>query len=111
MQAGTASEIDKCTKQYAISFDLFEIDDVIDPDAGGPKKPRPVWEWLLSQPNPGPAPSPAPDWNFAKYLVSREGKLVAHWIAPTWPGDNPSNPNDSFDTSAIVIAIKAEIAK
>jgi len=74
-------------------------------------KARPVFAWLISQPNPGPAPTPQPNWNFAKYLVSRDGKLVAHWIDTVWPGDNPNDPNDSFDTSKIVIAIKAELAK
>jgi len=72
---------------------------------------QPVFKWLFAQPPAGPSASVEPTWNFHKYLVSRDGKLVAHWDTPVYPGDDPANPNDSFDTSPIVIAIKAELAK
>lgn len=105
MQGGTPGQIDTCTGMYHVTFQQFEIDHVIDPNA------QPVFSWLLSQPNPGPAAGIAPTWNFHKYLISKDGKLVGHWDSPTYPGDDPNNPADSFDTSAIVIAIKAELAK
>ena len=53
----------------------------------------------------------APTWNFHKYLISRDGKLVADWETAVYPGDDPNNPFDSFDSNQIVIAIKAELAK
>lgn len=104
-QGGTPGQIDMCSDQYKVTFQQFAIDHVI----GASKQP--VFNWLLSQPNPGPAMPIEPQWNFHKYLISRTGKLVGHWASPTYPGDDPANPNDSFDTNAIVVAIKAELGK
>jgi hypothetical protein len=36
---------------------------------------------------------------------------MKHWTSSVYPGDDPNNPNDSFDTSAIVQAIQGELAK
>jgi len=105
MQGGDPGQIDACTGKYMVTFDQFAIDHVLPPSA------QPVFDWLESQPNPNPSLSLPPSWNFHKYLVGRDGKLVAHWDSPVYPGDDPSNPNDSFDSSPIVIAIKAELAK
>lgn len=104
-QGGTPGQIDTCNDMYMVTFQTFEMDHVIGASA------QPVFAWLEAQPNPGPAPGKNPTWNFHKYLLSRDGKLVAHWPEPVYPGDDPNNPNDSFDTSAIVVAIKAELAK
>src|SRR5690349_7290725 len=104
-QGGTPGQVDMCTQMYMVTFPQFEMADVIGANA------QPVWQWLLAQPNPGPATSIQPSWNFNKYLISKDGQLVAHWDSPVYPGDDPANPNDIFDTSAIVIAIKAELAK
>ena len=105
MQAGDPGQIDACNGKYMVTFDQFAIDHVVPPMA------QPVFAWLESQPNPDPALQLTPLWNFSKYLIGRDGKLVAHWDSPEYPGDDPSNPSDSFDTSPIVIAIKAELAK
>lgn len=104
-QGGSPGQVEGCTDKYGITFDQFAIDHVKGADA------QPVWKWLLSQPNPGPANPIEPQWNFHKYLISRKGTLVGHWASPVYPGDDPSNPNDSFDTNPIVIAIKEELAK
>jgi glutathione peroxidase len=90
---------------YHVTFAQFDMADVVGANA------QPVWQWLLAQPNPGPATSILPSWNFNKYLISRDGKLVAHWDSTIYPGDDPNNASDSFDTSEIVVAIKAELAK
>ncbi len=110
-QGGSDEQIGTCNADYKVTFDEFDSDHVIDTDGAGPIVPRPVFQWLASQPNPGPAASPAPNWNFHKYLIGRDGKLVGHWPSATWPGDDPNNANDSFDTNPIVVAIKAELAK
>lgn len=110
-QGGNNGQIDACTGQYGVTFRQLTIDHVIDTDGAGPEAPQPVFSWLYTQPNPGPSFSPQPTWNFNKWLVSKDGKVVKHWDSPEYPGDDPSNPSDSFDTSPIVVAIKAEIAK
>jgi glutathione peroxidase len=104
-QGGDPGQVDACTDKYNVTFDQFAIDHVKGANA------QPVFSWLLAQPNPGPASMIEPEWNFNKYLISREGKLVAHWNTPEYPGDDPDNPNDNFDTNPIVMAIKAELAK
>ena len=105
-QGGSEEQIEGCTGQYAVTFDQFASDHVIDTDGAGPIVPQPVWEWLSQQQN-----YTAPDWNFHKYLISRTGELVAYFPRSVYPGDDPANPNDSFDTNAVVVAIQAEIAK
>ena len=105
MQGGTPGQIDMCTSNYMVSFPQFEMNDVIGANA------QPVWQWILAQTNPGPAPSINPSWNFNKYLISKDGQLVGHWAETVYPGDDPANGSDSFDTNAIVVAIKSELAK
>lgn len=110
-QGGSEGQVDTCVDKYMLTFKQFAIAHVYDVDGAGPEEPQPVWKWLLSQPDPGPVAGLVPTWNFHKYLISRDGKLVKHWASGTYPGDDPNNPNDSFDTNEIVMAIKAEIAK
>ena len=104
-QGGTDDQVEACKDQYKVTFDQFATDKVTPPATS------PVFAWLEAQMAPGPVIPNDPTWNFHKYLISREGKLVGHWASADYPGDDPSNPNDSFDTSPIVIAIKAELAK
>lgn len=110
-QGGSDGQVDTCIDKYMLTFKQFAIAHVRDIDGAGPEEPQPVWKWILSQPDPGPVAGLDPTWNFHKYLISRDGKLVKHWASGTYPGDDPNNPNDSFDTNEIVMAIKAEIAK
>jgi glutathione peroxidase len=109
-QGGNMGQVDMCTEMYHVTFPQFQIGHVIDTDGSGPIVAQPVFAWLYAQTNPGPAPI-QPTWNFHKWLVGRDGTLVGSWDTPDYPGDDPSNPSDSFDTSDIVIAVKAELAK
>ncbi len=102
-QGGTPGQVDTCTMQYMVTFPQFAMDDVVGATA------QPVWKWLTSQPNPGPSAGALPTWNFNKYLISRDGKLIGHWNEADYWGTDPSAP--AFDASPIIAAIKAEIAK
>jgi glutathione peroxidase len=101
-QGGDDGQVDACNDQYGVKFDQFAIDHV----SGA--TPEPVFAWLLGQQEPGPDGPMEPDWNFEKYLISRDGTVVAHWDGPTAP---PNDANDNFDANPIVVAIKAELAK
>jgi glutathione peroxidase len=107
-QGGTPGQQGSCNAKYGITFQQFAIDHVV-PQGSTP--PQPVFAWIEKQPDPGPDTNPLPTWNFSKYLISRKGTLVNHWDSPEYPGADPNNPNSTFDTSPIVIAIKAELAK
>jgi glutathione peroxidase len=109
-QGGTDEEIGACNAEHGVTFEQFSMDHVIDPDGAGPEVAQPVFAWLQSQPDPGPASPLKPTWNFHKYLVSRDGVLLAHWATSTYPGDDPNDPSDSFDTNPIVVAIRAALS-
>ena len=101
-QGGTDEQIDACTEAHAVSFPQFEIQPVTLPNA------RPVFAWLLGQDEPGPAPL-TPSWNFHKYLVARDGTLVATFSEPSYMGSDPASP--TWQNHEIVLAIEAELAK
>jgi glutathione peroxidase len=64
-----------CEKNYGVSFPLTEKMSVrADPHA--------LWSDLARQPGSGP-----PVWNFTKYLVGGDGRLVAHWPTKVAPDD------------------------
>jgi glutathione peroxidase len=44
--------------------------------------PSPLWRDLAQQPDCGP-----PAWNFTKYLVGSDGKLIARWATKVAPED------------------------
>ncbi len=64
-----------CQKNYGVQFPLTERVSVR-------ADPPPLWEELSSQPN-----SAAPNWNFTKYLVGADGRLIAHWGSKVKPED------------------------
>ncbi len=66
---------DFCSLNYEVSFPLFAKVDVNGADA------HPVWKWLKEQKS-GFLGSSAIKWNFTKFLVDREGKVVARY-SPT----------------------------
>ncbi|WP_249020253.1 glutathione peroxidase [Conexibacter sp. S30A1] len=65
-----------CQRNYGVQFPLSTRLSVRD-------RPDPLWAALISQ--PGSAP---PKWNFTKYLVGGDGRLIEHW-GPTVQPDGP----------------------
>jgi glutathione peroxidase len=64
-----------CQKNYGVGFPLTERTSVR-------AQPSPLWSDLARQPNSGP-----PAWNFTKYLVGADGKLIARWPTKVKPED------------------------
>jgi len=75
-EPGTESEIASfCELNYGVTFPMFAKVDVNGDDAA------PLWQWLKTQ-KPGLLGSEGIKWNFTKFLVDRQGKVVARY-APT----------------------------
>jgi glutathione peroxidase-family protein len=73
---GSAAEISAfCEKNYGVRFPLTERTSVR-------ADPSPLWQDLARQPGSGP-----PVWNFTKYLVGPDGKLIARWPTKVKPED------------------------
>ena len=66
-----------CEQNYGVSFPLTEKMSVR-------ADPHPLWSDLARQPGSGP-----PTWNFTKYLVGGDGRLVARWPTKVAPDDPP----------------------
>lgn len=64
-----------CQRNYGVQFPLTERTSVR-------QQPDPLWRELASQPNSAP-----PMWNFNKYLVGGDGRLIGHWGAKVGPED------------------------
>jgi glutathione peroxidase len=75
-EPGTPAEIQEfCTTEFAVTFPLFEKVKVKGKDKD------PVYRWLTS------TGLEEPTWNFTKYLVGRDGKLIARFAPRTAPDD------------------------
>jgi glutathione peroxidase len=64
-----------CSENYGITFPLTESMSVR-------ADPSPLWSDLARQPGSGP-----PVWNFTKYLVGPDGRLIARWPTKVPPED------------------------
>jgi glutathione peroxidase len=64
-----------CQKNYGLTFPLTERTSVR-------ADPSPLWADLARQPQSGP-----PGWNFTKYLLDGDGRLVARWASKVTPED------------------------
>jgi glutathione peroxidase len=64
-----------CEKNYGVQFTLTERMSVR-------ADPAPLWDDLARQPKSGP-----PVWNFTKYLVGADGRLIARWATMVKPED------------------------
>jgi glutathione peroxidase len=111
-EPGTHEEIvEFCKLNYGVSFPLFGKADVTGPDkqplyaaltAAQPAKQGPADEFRERLRGFGMTPTEDPEvlWNFEKFLIARDGSVVARFA----PGVAPSDPD-------LVGAIEAELAK
>ena len=74
-EPGTNEEIEQfCTGDYGVTFPMFEKISVMGDDQ------HPLFERLSAE-------GGAPSWNFTKYLVDRDGRVVARFDPRTAPND------------------------
>lgn len=85
-----------CTNEYGITFPLFTIAPVID-DPSKNRVAQPVYKWIAAQPGMAAPVS----WNFEKFLISKDGKVVKRWASGASPDEG----------GEIDLAIAAELAK
>jgi glutathione peroxidase len=79
-EPGTAQEIaDFCTGNFGVRFPMFGKIDVNGPDAD------PLYKWLKRE-TPG-SDDREVEWNFAKFLVGRDGKPVKRFGDKFMPAD------------------------
>jgi len=80
-EPGNADEIRQfCTKNYGVSFDLFAKIEVNGDDA------CPLYKYLTSL-ETKPAEKGKISWNFEKFLINRQGEVVARFAPRTKPND------------------------
>jgi len=73
-EPGSDTEIAQfCTRNYGVTFPIAQKTSVV---KGSTQ--HPIYTWLTHA-NSNGWNNRAPDWNFAKYLLSPEGKLVAYF--------------------------------
>jgi glutathione peroxidase len=80
-EPGTSAEIAEfCELNYGVSFPLFERIDVNGDGAHA------LYRWLKSS-APGILGSEAIKWNFTKFLLDRDGRVVERYAPTTEPAD------------------------
>ena len=89
-EPGTADQIAAfCSRRYSVTFPMFEKVDVNGQNQCG------LYKYLTSQESSGPI-----QWNFEKFLVARDGQVVARFRSSVAPESKP-----------LVEAIERELAK
>lgn len=80
-EPGTAAEIGAfCQKNYGVSFQMFDKIEV------NGKGAHPLYQWLKAAAAER-KPAEEIDWNFAKFLVGKDGHVVRRYKATTRPED------------------------
>lgn len=93
-EPGTNTEIGEfCQKNYGVKFDMFSK--IVVKGEGQ----APLYQYLTSAETNPEFPGPI-TWNFEKFLIGRDGKIVARFA----PKVKPESPE-------VVAAIEAELAK
>jgi glutathione peroxidase len=67
-----------CEMNYGVTFPMFDKVDV------NGKQAHPLWEFLKQQ-APGVLGSEAIKWNFTKFLVGKDGKVIKRYAPQTEP--------------------------
>ena len=81
-EPGTNSEIKSfCTKNYAVTFQMMDKITVKGPGA------HPIYKWLCSKTENG-VDDYEVKWNFNKFLIDENGKLVKHYLSRITPMDS-----------------------
>lgn len=79
-EPGTAEEIGEfCTRNYGVAFPMF---DKVEVNGSGA---HPLWAWLRSE--KGGVLGGAIKWNFTKFLVDPQGRVVKRYAPTTSPDD------------------------
>jgi len=79
-EPGTSDEIARfCALNFGVSFPMFERIDVNGSAA------HPLYVWLKDS-APGLLGSEAIKWNFTKFLIGRDGRVVQRYAPTTEPG-------------------------
>lgn len=93
-EPGTAKQIEEfCTKNYGVTFDMLAKVDV------NGKEAAPLYQYLTSD-KTNPEFAGKITWNFEKFLIGRDGKVVARFAPKVEP-----------DSEEVVKAIEKELAK
>ncbi|WP_339907068.1 glutathione peroxidase [Symmachiella dynata] len=93
-EPGTSEEIISfCEENYGVKFDMFSKVDVNGEDA------PPLYKFLTSD-KTGLKDTGDVKWNFEKFLINRDGKVVARFRTPVKP-----------DAPEVIKAVEAELAK
>lgn len=82
-----------CTKNYKVEFDMFAKIDILG------KKPAPVYKFLTSK-DTNPQHAGQVNWNFEKFLIGRDGTIVARFMSDVDP-----------ESEAFRNALQAELTK
>lgn len=78
-EPGTDEEIQEvCTSTFEVTFPLFSKIDVNGPSA------HPLWQWMCAQKAGVIGGRIA--WNFTKFLIDGEGKVLRRYAPPVPPG-------------------------
>ena len=76
---GSNDEIqDFCQVNYGVTFPVLGKTEV------NGDKADPLWEWLKGQ-KPGIMGLKRIKWNFEKFLIGRDGKVLGRWASTTSP--------------------------
>lgn len=80
-EPGSAEEIDEfCRVNFGLSFPLMGKVEVNGPDAD------PLWNWLKDS-SPGIFGTKKIKWNFTKFLIGRDGRVVKRFAPTVKPED------------------------
>ncbi|MFB5663275.1 glutathione peroxidase [Alteribacillus sp. HJP-4] len=77
-EPGTTEEITEfCETNYGVTFDIFDK-----VHAKGPER-HPLYEYLIDKTDP----AGNVDWNFEKFIISRQGEVLASFKSDVKPDD------------------------